>query len=169
MLARLVQLTRSLYPAAGTVTEDDDSSIGRCVTPHASLAKSVVQPPLRDQVHLIRPHAFRYHAGGCCSLRQTTTPRSVKPYHSPLSPKYIRLASGFRFFFTLHDPRFAGCPRSAYGNDVPAATACHQAVLALRTASHRATIMQRPTLRPTTTPHHLPCSASFILMDDLKR
>jgi hypothetical protein len=48
MLARLVQLTRSLYPAAGTVTEDDDSSMGRCVTPHASLAKSVVQPPLYD-------------------------------------------------------------------------------------------------------------------------
>jgi hypothetical protein len=93
MLARLVQLTRSLYPAAGTVTEDDDSSIGRCVTPHASLAKSVVQPPLRDQVHLIRPHAFRYHAGGCCSLRQTTTPRSVKPYHSPLSPNYTTRVS----------------------------------------------------------------------------
>jgi hypothetical protein len=37
-LTRPVQLTRSLYPAADAVTEDDDP-MGVCVTPHASLAK----------------------------------------------------------------------------------------------------------------------------------
>ena len=58
MLARPVQLTRSLYPAAGTITEDEDS-MGACVTPHASLAKpshlSVDQPLCVTKYTLLDP------------------------------------------------------------------------------------------------------------------
>jgi hypothetical protein len=133
---------------------------------------SVAQPPLCDQVHHIRPHAFRYHAGVfLLFLRQPAVGKTL-PIH-PLSPQDIRLAlpdsgssllcrrSAIRFHrLHTYTTRVRWRPSSAYGSDVPATTT-------LTTSGGQKSSCHHHAKRPTTQLHtHLPCSsASFILID----
>jgi hypothetical protein len=160
--------------------------MGVCATPHASLAKpshlSVAQPLCVTKYTLLDPMLSGIMQEVSCSLRQTTTSEVGKtlPFttftqvHQASFPDTGSSLLCRRQYastgYTVHDPRFAGCPglhRAAMFQqhlDIRRCFLCVRRVIVSPSCKG-----QQSRLRPTTIPHHLPCSVLFILMDDLKR